>query len=144
MSAPKAVIFDLDGVITKTASVHAAAWKATFDDFLKKFYKEKNEPFREFTRQDYLDYVDGKPREEGIKSFLQSRQAELPVWEKGDARDKDTVEGLGNRKNEKFREILEKDGVEIFSSTVDLIKDLKRKKIHIGLASSSKNCQPIL
>src|SRR5262245_25228531 len=144
MRIPKAVIFDLDGVITKTATVHAAAWKVAFDQFLMKYYKEKSEPFREFTRQDYLDYVDGRPRDEGIQSFLESRGARLPLGKEDDAPDANTIRALGKRKNRKFREILEKSGVEIFPSTIDLIKDLARRKIHVGVASSSKNCQPIL
>lgn len=141
----KAVIFDLDGVITKTALVHAAAWKAMFDEYLRLREKRDKEPFREFTHEkDYLPYVDGKPRYEGVKSFLESRQIHLPFGDAGDPADKETVCGLGNRKNVKFREVLQNQGVEIYDSTVALIKDLKTQDIRVGVASSSKNCQYVL
>lgn len=140
----KAVIFDLDGVITKTAKVHAAAWKAMFDEFLRLREKSDGVAFQEFTTDDYLKYVDGKPRYKGVASFLESRGVELPEGELDDPGDALTVCGLGNRKNVKFVEVLENDGVEEYASTVTLIKDLLANNIKVGVASSSKNCQLVL
>lgn len=140
-----AAIFDLDGVVTKTAVVHAAAWKEMFDEYLKLREQRDGEPFKEFTyEQDYLTYVDGKPRYEGVKSFLESRGIDIPFGESTDSVENETVCGVGNRKNIKFREVLEKDGVAVYPAAVELIKDLKAKGVRIGVASSSKNCQFIL
>ncbi len=139
------VIFDLDGVVTKTALVHAAAWKEMFDEYLRMRQERDQEPFREFTHEnDYLPYVDGKPRYKGVQSFLESRNVHIPLGTPEDAPDQETVCGLGNRKNIKFREVLLEKGVEVYPSTVALIKDLKARGIRIGVASSSKNCQYVL
>ena len=140
-----AVIFDLDGVITKTALVHSYAWKKMFDDYLK-FREEKyGEPYREFTHgEDYLNYVDGKPRYKGVQSFLESRGIDIPFGDPSDPPGAETCCGLGNRKNEAFNEVLEKEGVEVYPSTVKLINDLKAAGIKLGVASSSKNCKPVL
>jgi beta-phosphoglucomutase family hydrolase len=141
----EAVIFDLDGVITKTAVVHASAWKAMFDEYLKLREDRDGEHFQEFTyEKDYLTYVDGKPRYQGVKSFLESREIYLPFGDKEDLPDKETVCGLGNRKNIKFRECLRTEGVEVYDGAIVLVKDLKANGIHIGVASSSKNCQYVL
>ncbi len=141
----KSVIFDLDGVITKTALVHAAAWKETFDEYLKLREERDGEPFKEFTHQnDYLPYVDGKPRYEGVDSFLRSRGIELDYGDPSDSSEKETVCGIGNRKNEKFREVLKKQGVEVYPSTIELIKKLTEDGVRIGAASSSKNCKYVL
>lgn len=123
-----AVIFDLDGVITKTAKLHAAAWKELFDGYLTD--KE------EFTFEDYARYVDGKPRDEGIKGFLASRGIPLPSEEE--------IERMGDQKNRAFRDHLKKEGIEVFPSTVELIHDLKRCGMKVGVISSSKNCADIL
>ncbi|MFH1753996.1 MAG: trehalose-phosphatase [Candidatus Omnitrophota bacterium] len=140
-----AVIFDLDGVVTKTALVHAGAWKAAFDEYMRLREKRDGEPFKEFTHNaDYLPYVDGKPRYEGVKSFLESRGINIPYGDPSDPPEKETVCGIGNRKNFKFREVLANQGAEVFQSTVDLIKALKKLGVRIGVASSSKNCKPIL
>jgi beta-phosphoglucomutase family hydrolase len=139
------VVFDLDGVITKTARVHAAAWKETFDEYLRSREKHDGEPFREFTHEkDYLPYVDGKPRHEGVQSFLESRGIDIPFGDPRDLPERETVCGLGNKKNEKFREVLKKDGAEVFDPAVALIRDLKANGIHVAVASSSKNCKFIL
>ncbi|HKI88726.1 MAG TPA: beta-phosphoglucomutase family hydrolase [Draconibacterium sp.] len=141
----EAVIFDMDGVITQTAIIHAAAWKKMFDEYLRKREDLYGEPFREFTySNDYLTYVDGKPRYKGVASFLRSRGIELPFGDAIDAPGTETICGLGNRKNEAFNEVIEKDGVEVFPSTVTLINDLKRAGIQLGVASSSKNCKQVL
>ena len=141
----EAVIFDMDGVITKTAITHALAWKKMFDDFLMKRTKKTGEKFVEFTHAgDYLPYVDGKPRYKGVKSFLKSRGIILPFGNPSDPPSIETVCGLGNMKNEAFNEVLAKEGVEVYPSTVSLIKDLKEEGIKLGVASSSKNCKPVL
>lgn len=140
-----AVIFDLDGVITKTALVHSLAWKKMFDDFLTEHSKKQNIPFKEFTHtNDYLPFVDGKPRYKGVQDFLTSRGIELPFGDPSDNIDQETVCGLGNRKDYAFNEILRVDGVSVYDSTVELIKQLKENNIKVGVASSSKNCGPVL
>ena len=144
-SAFRAVIFDLDGVITNTAQVHGTAWKEMFDDFLKKREQEHGEPFKEFTHtHDYLPYVDGKPRYKGVASFLESRGINIPYGDPSDPPEKETVCGLGNRKNKAFREILKRDGVKVFDTTVAFMDELKAAGIKMGVASSSKNCKPVL
>ena len=141
----EAVIFDMDGVITKTALTHAAAWKKMFDEYLLKREKLYGEPFREFTHAaDYLPYVDGKPRYKGVESFLQSREITLSYGSPLDAPGSETICGLGNRKNEAFNEVIEKEGVEVYESTVELIHELMGAGIKLGVASSSKNCEQVL
>jgi len=140
-----AVIFDLDGVITQTAKVHGMAWKKMFDVFLRAREKRFNEPFKEFTHEgDYLPFVDGKPRYKGVESFLESRGIDIPFGDPGDSPDMETACGLGNAKNEFFNKVLEKDGAEVFESTVSLIHELINIGVRIGVASSSKNCKQIL
>jgi beta-phosphoglucomutase family hydrolase len=140
-----AVVFDLDGVITQTAVVHSRAWKEMFDEYLQFREKHYGEPYREFTHdRDYLPYVDGKPRYVGVASFLKTRGIELPWGEPQDAPDKETICGLGNRKNQKFQEILKRDGVQLYESTITLVRELKNRGVHVGVASSSKNCRVIL
>jgi beta-phosphoglucomutase family hydrolase len=134
----KGAVFDLDGVITETAKVHYLAWKAMFDEFLK------TKKQREFTRSDYLDYVDGKPRYDGVESFLKSRKLSLPHGDPSDKPDKLTACGLGNRKNVHYQSIIKTEKPRVFESTVKLIKQLKRRGIKVGLASSSKNTKLIL
>jgi len=140
----QAVIFDLDGVITKTATVHSHAWKKMFDDYLRERSEKSNEPFKAFTQEDYLTFVDGKPRYDGVKSFLESRNIELPFGSPEDSTDKETVCGLGNRKNESFNQVLRNEGVEVYPSTVKLMEQLHKENIRVGVASSSKNCEAVL
>jgi beta-phosphoglucomutase family hydrolase len=145
MSDFSAVIFDLDGVITKTALVHGEAWKRMFDEYLRSREKRYGESFREFTHaDDYLPYVDGKPRYKGVASFLESRGIDIPFGDPSDSADKETVCGLGNKKNIMFNAVLDEEGVEVYPSTVSLIHELKERGIRIGVASSSKNCKPVL
>ena len=140
-----AVIFDLDGVITQTALVHSTAWKEMFDTYLKYREEKYGEPFKEFSHtDDYLPYVDGKPRYKGVASFLESRGIDIPFGDPSDLPEAETACGLGNRKNLTFNEILDRDGVKLYDSTVELIHDLKKAGIRIGVASSSKNCKPVL
>lgn len=140
----KAIVFDLDGVITKTAVTHTEAWKKTFDGFLKLMAQRNNMPFREFTQNDYLDYVDGKPRYEGVKSFLESRDIHLQYGSKDDGPGEETICGLGNRKNVIFNEVLEQKGTEVYPSSKKLLLELVKAPVKIGVASSSKNCKRIL
>lgn len=141
----EAVVFDMDGVITKTALTHATAWKKMFDEYLLKREMEYSEPFVEFTHTgDYLPYVDGKPRYKGVQSFLESRGIIIPFGNPTDVPGAETICGLGNRKNVTFNEVLKKDGVEVYTSTIVLINELKKAGIKLGVASSSKNCKPVL
>jgi beta-phosphoglucomutase family hydrolase len=139
------VIFDLDGVITKTALVHSAAWKKMFDEFLLGHAQRTHSEFVEFDHEkDYLPYVDGKPRYKGVESFLESRRIKLPFGDPEDEPEKETICGLGNRKNLAFNEVLDEKGVEVYSSTIELIHELKALGIRVGVASSSKNCEAVL
>ena len=140
----EAVIFDLDGVVTKTATTHSRAWKKMFDHYLLERSKKGNEVFIEFTPDDYLTFVDGKPRYEGVNSFLESRNIELTFGTPDDNPELETVCGLGNRKNEAFNDVLKKEGVEVYPSTVKLLEQLKKDNIRIGVASSSKNAKSVL
>jgi len=140
-----AVIFDLDGVITKTALVHASAWKKMFDDYMKTREERFGEPFVDFTHAgDYLPYVDGKPRYKGVQSFLESRNIDIPFGDPSDDPDQETVCGLGNKKNIQFNEVLNREGVEVYESSVEMLHGLKEAGVRIGVASSSKNCKPVL
>ncbi|TCD48483.1 beta-phosphoglucomutase family hydrolase [Chlorobium sp. N1] len=141
----KGAIFDLDGVITGTAKVHSLAWESMFNTFLKQYSEDNSEPFVPFDPlHDYHRYVDGKPRMEGVKSFLESRDIELPFGELDDIPEKETVCGLGNRKNIVFTEILKREGPEVYQTSVRLIQSLIENGIRIGIASSSRNCKLIL
>lgn len=141
----KAVIFDLDGVITQTAQVHSKAWKKMFDDYLKLREEKYKETFIEFKhKRDYLPYVDGKPRYKGVESFLTSRGIKLEYGKPSDSADLETICGLGNKKNSNFNEILAADGIAIYESTVTIIKELLINNIKLGVASSSNNCRPVL
>ncbi|MEN8230232.1 MAG: beta-phosphoglucomutase family hydrolase [Bacteroidota bacterium] len=140
-----AVIFDLDGVITQTALVHASAWKKMFDDFMRSREERFGESFREFTHAgDYLPFVDGKPRYKGVASFLESRSIDIPFGDPADDPEQETVCGLGNRKNIMFNEVLDQEGVEVYESSVEMLQRLKEAGVRIGVASSSKNCKPVL
>jgi len=136
-----AVILDLDGVITRTAAVHARAWKEMFDEYLES-REESYEPLD--IRSDYRKYIDGKPRYDGVQSFLESRGISLPYGSPEDSPDTETVCGLGNRKNELFREIIHRDGVEVFEDTVVFLHTARDNHMKTGVISSSKNCREIL
>ncbi|QGY38790.1 beta-phosphoglucomutase family hydrolase [Pseudodesulfovibrio cashew] len=141
----KGVIFDLDGVITRTAKVHAQAWETAFNEFLKKRAEEKNLRFEPFDRtNDYQNYVDGKPRFEGVLSFLKSRNVQLPPGDPEDPPSLDSICGIGNRKNELFQDILRTEGPEVFQTSVALIEELKGYGIKVAVATSSRNCQLVL
>src|SRR5215468_1166939 len=144
-NGPDAMIFDLDGVITFTASVHAAAWKQLFDEFLKERSVRLHEPYREFTVEgDYLTYVDGKPRYEGVASFLASRGIIIPHGSPSDPLTAQTVCGLGNRKDDLFNERVRQTGVDVDQDAVRFVRELRDRGIRVGLATSSRNAVPIL
>ena len=139
-----AVIFDTDGVVTRTASVHAAVWKALFDEYLRRRADATGEPLVPFADEDYVRYVDGRSRYEGVEAFLASRGIVLPRGEPDDPSDRETVCGLGNRKNEQFLTQLRDHGVEPFDSTLDLACRLRRRAIRTAVVSASENCAAVL
>ncbi len=141
----KGAVFDLDGVITQTARIHAKAWKKTFDQFLQYRSQKTGKNYKYFTYDDdYLSYVDGKPRYQGVKSFLDSRDINIPYGEPTDTPEMETICGIGNHKNELFRTIIAKDGAVIYETTVAFIKDLLKRGVKVGIASSSMNCRFVL
>lgn len=140
-----AAIFDMDGVLTETAAVHSTAWKRMFDEYLRRRAQTHAEPLKEFSHaHDYLRYVDGRPRYQGVKAFLESRGIHLPLGQPGDPANAETICGLGNRKNEIFNDIIHSDGARVYRSTVELIEALQDAGIKVGLATSSKNSGLIL
>ncbi len=140
-----AVLFDLDGVVTQTEKLHTIAWKALFDEFLSRFAQRTGTPFVPFDAgTDYLQYVDGKQRYDGVTSFLAARDITLPYGDPEDDSSRETVCGLGNKKNSAFLACLAEKGVEVFASTVVLIKALRQKGLKIAIVSSSKNCKIVL
>jgi beta-phosphoglucomutase family hydrolase len=140
-----ACLFDLDGVLTDTASVHTKAWTAMFDAFLKQHAEQSDQPFKPFDPvEDYLKYVDGKKREDGVRSFLASRGIELPDGEPDDSGDKDTIYGLGTRKNDAFQETLEKDGVEVFEGSRRYLEKVTAAGLATAVVSSSANTRQVL
>jgi alpha,alpha-trehalase len=140
-----AAIFDLDGVVTKTARVHSAAWKKLFDEYLQQRAAQEGSTFQPFDIDtDYRRYVDGKARYEGVASFLQSRRITLPYGNPSDPPDRETICGLGNRKDSLFHQALREQGVETYQSTITLIHDLRSRGLKTAIASSSKNCAKVL
>jgi len=140
-----AVLFDLDGVLTSTARVHSACWKKMFDEFLKGYSAERKEPFEPFDIDaDYRPYVDGKPRYDGVRSFLESRAIPLPNGSPDDLPEERTVCGLGNRKDQLFNEMVRSEGVEAYEGTIDWVRSLRSHGIKTAVVSSSKNCRVIL
>lgn len=136
-------IFDMDGVITDTAQVHFKAWKQIFDQFLEEDAKKRNIPFSPFTLEDYIRYVDGLSRKDGIKYFLQSRKL-ISSLDKLTAEEEETISHIAQVKNKVFLQLIAKEGVNVFESTIHLIKELKRNNIKTAVISSSKNCKDIL
>ncbi|MFO7828720.1 MAG: trehalose-phosphatase [Bacteroidales bacterium] len=136
----KAVILDMDGVITQTAQIHKKAWKKMFDVFLE----GESENIEPFSDEDYIKYVDGKPRYKGVQSFLQSRNIDLPYGNPDDSEEKKSVCGLENRKNRIFIQLIESNGVEVYDDTVSRIKQWVDAGLKTAVISSSKNCKRIL
>jgi len=138
-------LFDLDGVLTQTAKVHAKAWKQMFDAYLRKRSKRTGEPFHEFkVPGDYDAYVDGKPRVDGTRSFLQSRGIDLPLGSPDDPPDAETIYGLGNRKNEIVVKLIHDDGVEPYEGSVRYVKAARDHGLRRAVVSSSTNAEDVL
>jgi beta-phosphoglucomutase family hydrolase len=144
-SGIRACLFDLDGVLTQTARVHAQAWKEMFDAFLRERSKRTGEPFVPFDKAaDYNDYVDGKPRYDGVRSFLASRGIVLPEGDPGDPPSAETVRGLGNRKNELVLALLRRDGVEVYEGSVRYVRAARDAGLHRAVVSASANTREVL
>ncbi len=138
-------LFDLDGVLTETAKVHAAAWKEMFDGFLRQRAGQTGQPFVPFDSvKDYDTYVDGKPRADGTRSFLASRGIELPEGHEDDPPDADTVYGLGNRKNQILLRLIHSEGVEAYPGSVRYLRAVKDAGLPRAVVSSSTNCRDVL
>jgi beta-phosphoglucomutase family hydrolase len=140
-----ACLFDLDGVLTKTAKVHAAAWKEMFDAYLRERAAKTGERFVPFDALgEYDQYVDGKPRYEGVQSFLASRGIELPRGEPDDPPQAETVDGLGNRKNEIVLRLIREGGVEPYEGSVTYVRAARDAGLRRAVVSSSTNCHDVL
>lgn len=139
-----AVIFDLDGVITDTASVHAAAWKRMFNQFLADRADREDEDQQPFSADDYYLYVDGKPRYDGVESFLASRGISIPRGDPSDLPAAETACGLGNRKDELFLSQLREEGVASFPSSIALLHGLRASGCRTAIISASRNCANVL
>ena len=139
------VLLDLDGVITNTASIHAACWKQMFDEYLQKRATERGEGFHPFDLDtDYRLYVDGKPRFDGVRDFLKSRGIHLPKGNPDDPPQAETVLGLGNRKNALIGKVIEELGVQPYEGTVKFIRQVRRQGFRIAVVTSSENCSAVL
>ena len=140
-----ACLFDLDGVLTQTAVVHDKAWKQTFDAFLKQRAEADGEDFKPFdSGADYNEYVDGKPRYDGVRSFLESRGIELPEGDPDDPPTAETICGIGNRKNQLVLELIERDGVEPYEGSVAFVKAAREAGLRRAVVSASANCKDVL
>ncbi len=140
LSIFEAFLFDLDGVITRTASLHAAAWKRLFDEYLHAHAARTGAPFVAFDiATDYRAHVDGKPRHAGVRDFLASREIRLPDGTPQDEAGADTVHGLGKRKNRYFLAVLEQEGVAVYRSAVALVRQARALGVKTAVVSSSRN-----
>ena len=141
----RACLFDLDGVLTQTAKVHAKAWKQMFDGYLRERGQAGGEEFRPFdARDDYDRYVDGKPRGDGVRSFLESRGIELPDGEPDDPPEAETIAGLGNRKNAIVLKLIDEQGVETYEGSVRYVRAAIDAGLRRAVVSSSANCRAVL
>ena len=138
------MLFDLDGVITDTASIHRACWKETFDAFLEAHAREAGVAVRPFEDSDYLEYVDGRPRYDGVRQFLASRDIVLPEGEPSDAGDVLTVCGLGNQKNDRIGPLLAEQGVDVFPGSVAWLEQVRADGFRTALVSASANAARVL
>jgi beta-phosphoglucomutase family hydrolase len=142
--AVRACLFDLDGVLTKTAKVHSAAWKEMFDGYLRERSERTGEPFVPFEASDYDEYVDGKPREDGVRSFLASRGIALPDGVPDDPPEAETVAGFGNRKNVLVLRLIRERGVEVYEGSVRYVEAVRAAGLGTAVVSSSTNCREVL
>jgi beta-phosphoglucomutase family hydrolase len=136
-----ACLFDLDGVLTNTAALHMDAWKQIFDDFLR---ERAGERFRPFTENEYLEYVDGRPRADGVRQFVASRGITLPDGSRDDPPTADTVHGLGNRKNEVLIAIIRERGVGPYPGSVRYLEAVRDAGLAVGVVTSSENAASVL
>lgn len=140
-----AVLFDLDGVLTATSKVHAACWKKMFDNFLQQYVAKRDELFQPFDiDRDYVLYIDGKLRDDGVKSFLESRDIHLPYGSLDDPPGHKTVYGLANLKYDMVNKVIESDGVETYDGSINLVRWLRNKGVKVAVVSSSKSCKAVL
>jgi beta-phosphoglucomutase family hydrolase len=145
LSELEAFLFDLDGVVTRTATVHAAAWKKLFDDFLERRAHAEGVAFVPFDPViDYQEYVDGRPREGGVRTFLTARGISLPAGGPDDGPEVETLNGLGKRKDQYFTQALSEHGVEVYEGTVSFIRAARARGVRTAIVSSSKNCAAVL
>jgi beta-phosphoglucomutase family hydrolase len=141
----RACLFDLDGVLTETAKVHAAAWKEMFDGYLHERAAHGDEEFVAFDPVgDYDEYVDGKPRYEGVSSFLEARGIDLPQGQESDAADIKTIDGLGNRKNDIVLRMIKDQGVQAYDGSVRYVRAAREAGLARAVVSSSTNCRDVL
>lgn len=144
-TAYEAVLFDLDGVLTATARLHAASWKQMFDDYLRRRASALGESFRPFEMPgDYARFVDGRPRYDGARTFLASRGITLADGGAADPPGVETVCGLGNRKNAMFGDLLASEGVEVYDGSLAVVRYLLRNGVRAAVVSSSRSCEAIL
>ncbi|HVX79547.1 MAG TPA: beta-phosphoglucomutase family hydrolase [Bradyrhizobium sp.] len=139
-----AVAFDLDGVVTDTAGLHFEAWTQTFDVFFEERARRTGAAAAPFTLEDYRKYIDGRPREEAIRAFLAARGVEIEEGSEGDGPEVETVQGLARRKDGLFLEGIRSKGVDVYPSTVALIRRLRALRLKTAVVSASRNCQEIL
>ena len=143
--AVRACLFDLDGVLTQTAKVHAVAWKEAFDGYLRQRAERTGDDFVPFDAiADYDSFVDGKPRADGTRSFLQSRQIDLPEGDADDPPDAETVQGVGNRKNDIVLRRIRDDGVQAYDGSVAYVRAARDAGLGRAVVSSSTNCRDVL
>jgi beta-phosphoglucomutase family hydrolase len=141
----EAFLFDLDGVVTRTASVHATAWKRLFDDYLERRARAEGATFVPFDPViDYREFVDGRPREAGVRNFLAARGISLPAGSPDDGPEIETLNGLGNRKDQYFIETLAQHGVQVYEGTVSFVRDARARGVRTAIISSSQNCAAVL
>ncbi len=141
----EAILFDLDGVLTMTMEIHAACWKRMFDAFLMEYAKRHGLDFRPFEiAADYKPYVDGKLRYDGVRSFLASRDIELPEGSPDDDPNRESVCGLGNRKDRMVNEMIETDGVETLEGSLLVARYVRKIGMKSAVVSASKNCVKVL
>jgi beta-phosphoglucomutase family hydrolase len=139
-----ALLFDLDGVLTETATLHAAAWKEMFDEFLRRWAADHGQPFASFTMRDYQLYVDGRPRADGVRSFLASRGIHLPEREPDDEPAAATVHGLANRKNDLIQRVIRERGVQPFEGARRYVEAARDAGLRRAVVSSSANADALL
>lgn len=139
-----ALLFDLDGVLTQTAKVHAAAWTEMFDQYLRKQADAPGKPFAPFTPADYAAHVDGRLREDGVRAFLASRSVSLPEGALDDPPEAETVHGLGNRKNLLVLDLIHRNGVERYEGSVRFVEAARHAGLPTAVVSASRNCRDVL